>query len=216
MAAKRMNALDLIRGFSVLCMVVYHGVFSLIYLFHLPWYWFRSAMLSRVLVPAFAGVFILISGICSRFSHSSCKRGIKVLALGMLMSLVTAVVTPKLIIRFGILHLLGISMILCGVLHPLLDRIPWKTGFFTFLILFVIFYHLPDGYLGIGVLRRYLRTTLPYLYPLGLPAPQFYSSDYYPLIPWFFMFCIGRFLGAYIQKEQSPQWLYPSRIPSVE
>ena len=66
--------MDEIRGFAVLCMIFYHGFYSLAYLFQLDW----GMALLRFFMPAepfFAGAFILISGISSNLSHSNLLRG---------------------------------------------------------------------------------------------------------------------------------------------
>ena len=36
-----------------------------------------------------------------------------------------------------------------------------------------------------------------WLYPLGLLAPGFHSADYFPLLPWFFLFLAGTVLGGW-------------------
>ena len=45
-----------------------------------------------------------------------------------------------------------------------------------------------------------------WLYPLGLKYPGFYSSDYYPVFPWAFLFllgfCLGRRMAA--RREELP------------
>lgn len=36
-----------------------------------------------------------------------------------------------------------------------------------------------------------------WLYPLGLLSPGFHSADYFPLLPWFFLFLAGTVLGGW-------------------
>ena len=85
-------------------------------------------------------------------------------------------------------------------------------------LLFALTYNLPNGgWLGIkGLLAVQIQTANPYLFPFGLLAPGFYSSDYYPLIPWFFLFVCGYYLGAWVKEGKAPKWLYPSRLPCLE
>ena len=55
-----------------------------------------------------------------------------------------------------------------------------------------------------------------YLFPLGLLADGFSSSDYYPLMPWFFLFCAGSFLGRWIKEGRAFHWVYTARMPFLE
>lgn len=41
--------------------------------------------------------------------------------------------------------------------------------------------------------------SVPFLFPLGLPGPGFYSADYFPLIPWIFLFWTGLFLWRFLR-----------------
>ncbi len=214
----RICGLDLLRGCAVIPMVIYHGLFSLIYVFGVNMAWFSSPVLSDICVPLIGGSFVLISGISSRFSRSLFKRGFIVFAFGMVMTLVTTIVLPSLSIKFGILHLMGLSMILTGLLRPMLDKLPRYVGIAIFVVLFILTYNLPNGgWLGIKDLAAVqIQTNNPYLFPFGLLAPGFSSSDYYPLIPWFFLYTTGSYLGTWIKAGKAPAWLYPSRCKAVE
>ena len=45
------------------------------------------------------------------------------------------------------------------------------------------------------------------LTPLGFPYPGFRSSDYFPLLPWFFLYLCGYFLGGIVAAH--PRWQRP-------
>ena len=36
---------------------------------------------------------------------------------------------------------------------------------------------------------------------VGFPSPSFWSTDYFPLLPWFFLFCAGYFLWSLLDKS---------------
>ena len=82
--------------------------------------------------------------------------------------------------------------------------------------LFLVTRHLQSGYLQIPFL---LRVTLPsgwyqsWLAPLGLPGPGFSSADYFPLLPWCFVFAAGTVVGRLAKAGKFPAWTYPSRVP---
>ncbi len=215
---KRVYGLDFLRGCAIIPMVIYHALFSLIYVFGIDLNWFSNPVLSEICVPLIGGSFVLISGISSRFSRSLFKRGFIVFAFGMLMTLVTTIVLPALSIKFGILHLMGLSMILTGLLRPVLDKLPRFAGVILFVLLFVLTYNLPNGgWFGIkGLAAVQIQTNNPYLFPFGLLAPGFSSSDYYPLIPWFFLYTVGSYLGIWVKAGQAPAYLYPARCQTIE
>ena len=213
----RVCGIDLLRGFAIIVMAAYHGLFSLVNIFGMECSWFYSYWLQSVAVPLIGGTFIFISGLSTGFSRSVWKRGLQIFAWAMVMTFVTATFVPSLIIRFGVLHLIGCCMLLFALLRPVLNKLPKKALFAGALLLFALTYHLPHGYLGWkSLIALPLRTTNPYLFPFGMMAPGFYSSDYYPLIPWFFLFLAGSCLGPYIKSGKAAKWLYPSRLPWLE
>ena len=218
MKSSRVGGMDLLRGAAILLMVIYHAVFSLVYIFGVDWTWFHHPVFNNVGAPILGGTFVLLSGMSTRFSRSPVKRGLQVFFWAIVMTLVTALAVPDLIIKFGILHLMGLCMILSGLLRPLLDKIPRKAGVLLFLALYILTIDIPNGgWLGIkGLAAVQIKTTNPWLFPFGLLAPGFYSSDYYPLIPWFFLFLAGSYLGLWVKEGKAPAWFYPSRLPWLE
>ena len=84
---------------------------------------------------------------------------------------------------------------------------------------FVLSYSLKDGYLGIGDHRLalpgawYVNWFTTYL---GLPQEGFFSTDYFPLIPWFFLFLAGHFLGALLQKKGAMEYLRRGHFGALE
>jgi len=213
----RVHGIDLLRGFAIIVMAAYHGLFSLVNIFGVELSWFYSDWLQNIGVPLIGGTFIFVSGLSTSFSRAVWKRGLQIFAWAMVMTFVTAAVVPSLIIRFGVLHLIGCCMLLFALLRPVLDKLPRKVLFTIAIALFAVTYHLPDGYLGWkSLISLPVQTTNSYIFPLGMMAPGFYSSDYYPLIPWFFLFIAGSCLGPYVKSGKAPKWLYPSRLPWLE
>ena len=64
--SSRVYGLDLLRGAAIILMVIYHGLFSLVYLFGVDLAWFRDPIFNNVGAPLIGGTFTLISGISSR------------------------------------------------------------------------------------------------------------------------------------------------------
>jgi uncharacterized membrane protein len=44
--------------------------------------------------------------------------------------------------------------------------------------------------------------------PLGFYNANFFSADYFAIIPWIFMFIFGAFIGKYASEGAFPQWTY--------
>lgn len=213
---RRIYALDELRGFSVFCMVFYHAFYSFGMIFNISFF----KMLLKFFMPAepfFAAIFIIISGISSNLSHSNISRGAKLFAVAMAVTLVTAIVEPEYIIKFGVLHMLSVSMLIYGFMKKPLSKIPRIFGMIFFGLLFLITYCVPEQYLGIpGLLTidipKQLYST-SWLYPIGFPNAKFSSSDYFPLIPWLFAFLFGTYVGKYAAEERFPKLTYKNHLP---
>lgn len=219
---KRIHLMDELRGFAVFCMVFYHGFYTLAFLMGQSW----GEWLYRFFMPAepwFAGLFIFIAGISSNLTHSNLVRGVKLLGVALLVTLTTAIAVPEELIVFGILHFLSVCMIAFGLLQLLRRRLgrteepPFRLWpVVVCAVLFIVTRYLASGYLQIPFV---LRVFLPsgwyqaWLAPLGLPGPGFSSADYFPLLPWCFVFAAGTVVGRLAKAGKFPAWTYPSRVP---
>jgi uncharacterized membrane protein len=211
---KRAGFLDEVRGFAILCMVVYHVAFVLnaFYDVGVPILlddWFGTVR------DVFAGAFIFISGVVCRYSRDNIKRGAQCFFLGMVVTFVTAIFSPGFAILFGILHLLGVCMMLFGLGEKLFDLLPLLIGLAVSVILFAITWNIRDG--GIGIAGMTL--TLPkelydarLLFPLGLTPRRFSSGDFFPLMPWFFLFLSGTYFGIVVKNGDCPDFFYTTRV----
>ena len=213
---KRLTVLDEVRGLCVTAMVCYHAFFVLASQFGVDWgqalyEFFRPAQ------PAFAAMFILIAGICSRLSRDVRKRGFMLAVIALLISFLTMFVLPALGFQdirvwFGVLHLLAASTLLFALLKKILDKIPAFLGVLICLGLFFLFAPVGQGYLGMfgfhADLPRALYETNA-LFFLGFHKPDFVSFDYFPLLPYFFLFLFGSFMGKYAEGDNKfPDFCY--------
>lgn len=210
---KRIELLDELRGFAIVAMIIHHAFLAIGDVTASAW---GYEMFDRLCVvqPVFWGIFIIISGICTRLSRSPVRRGAIVLAAGMIITLVTAVIMPLIgmdgaQIYFGILHCLGCCMIITGLLMPIIEKINPIWGMLICALLFAITYNISTGGLlfGLIALPEQLYQT-NYLMPLGIYNQSFYSADYFAIFPWIFMFQFGAFFGKYAKDGAFPQWAY--------
>lgn len=215
----RLHLLDEARGFAVLCMVFFHAFFTMSVTFGMP----AGTALLQFFLPAelyFAGFFILLSGFACRLSRSNAKRGGILLGIALGLTGVTYLLERMgmegTVIWFGILHLLSLCMLLFALLRPLLDKIYPLLGALVCAALFIFFFPISDRMLGIpGVAAISLpdgwyQTDL--LAPLGLYTDRFASADYFPLLPWLFLFLCGSFLGVSVKKGLCPRFFYQMHL----
>ena len=209
---RRIALLDEIRGFCIICMVFYHAFF----LFGSFGGVAFCDMLYRFFEPVqllFASAFICISGICTNFSRSPLRRGFLLLLIALGISAATIILLPKLGFdgmqdRFGILHLLGVCMVLSAVLR----RLPEKLTPVTEIILCIVLYALSSFLLYGRISLSTALTETPFLFPLGLHGADFYSADYFPLLPHAFIFFIGVNIGKVISERTLSDNEYRTRV----
>lgn len=188
----RVWELDALRGIFIFGMIIIHLVYDLVQLYGiLSWdypIWYRwMASSSGVL-------FLLLSGLCATLGRRSVRRGLTVFGCGMLVSLVTVgmyllnFADKSIIIYFGVLHCLGV----CMMLWWLFKRFP--TWLLAVLGLVII------G-LGLYLENRILVDHL-WLMPLGFTADGFITSDYYPLLPSLGYFLLGAVIGRTVYRKK--------------
>ena len=115
------------------------------------------------------------------------------------LTFVTAVFMPSEAIWFGVLHLNAAAVLLTCLVYPLLQRLPAGAGLAASAALFALTNQLPEGYLGFENWRLCAVPAGLYranLFWLGLPdLTRFTSADYFPVVPWVFLFWCGVFLA---------------------
>lgn len=206
---RRLHLIDEYRGFWIVNMILYHGIWDLVYIFGYQWKWFQSDFMF-VWQQWGCWSFIFISGFCWQMSRHHIKRGVQVSFAGLVITVVTLVFTPEVRIVFGVLTMLGSSMLLmipCDKLFKICKhRVPGFSliGAIVSFVLFLFFYPVNDGYLGFaGIeiikLPRGLYRSLLGSY-LGFPEPEFWSTDYFSILPWFFMYLEGYFTYSFCMK----------------
>jgi len=208
---KRIHLLDELRGLCVVLMVVFHGFYTVGFIFELEAAT-RLFAFFRPVEPLFAGIFILLCGFSCRLSRSNLKRGLLLLTVAAGMSLVLYVVMRDQMIWFGVLHCLAVCILLFAATKPLLDRVPPLVGIVVCAVLFAVLWHFPfseGGYIGVGGWRWEWPAAWgdnAWFLAFGIGNFRLYGSDYFPLFPWLFCFVAGTFLGQY--RERLPAWCY--------
>lgn len=214
MEGGRFPELDALRGIAVLSMIMFHLCFDLAFFYgwNIPVREGLFVLWSR----GTAMTFLMVMGICFVISwQRTCdasrapqrgaptypyvkylQRGLTIFTGGMIISLATYLITPGAYVKFGILHLIGVS----ALLQPLFVR------FRSANILIGAFVSI------IGLKIAALTTENPLLFPLGILYPNFFSLDYYPLFPWFGFVLTGMGLGSMLY---TPRGKFLKRIGSL-
>jgi uncharacterized membrane protein len=184
---QRIKEIDFVRGIAIILMIIFHLIVDLkdFFSYHLEYlqgFWYIEGKCSAIL-------FIFLCGISSTLSHSSTRHGIKIFTWAMILTTITYFYNPDFYIRFGILHLLGISLLSASVL----GRLP-RVWLLLLSVTSII--------IGLFFVQRY--TSSPYLFPLGLQTNTFASLDYYPLFPWCGIFVAGILAGRIVYAPRQP------------
>ncbi|MBI2172612.1 MAG: DUF1624 domain-containing protein [Candidatus Aenigmarchaeota archaeon] len=179
---KRFWEIDLLRGVSLVFMVAFNYSVALKYfgVFYMGDGWAFEWLFPRII----ASLFILLAGISLWLSWSRAPsarrialRGARIFAYGMAVTLVTWIFFPAYMITFGILHLIGVSIMLS---IPFLAR----RKMLPLALLFILM----GAYLGMQNLQ---------FSPAFWLVPQIFQTfDYFPLLPWFGVFLLGVFIGS--------------------
>lgn len=219
MSQKRVEMLDLLRGGAMILVVAYHLLYDLVYIVGLqlpPWLTPNTPIVEGV-HTGFLWVLFAVSGVCSGYSRNLLRRGVWLYLAGFAVTLVTVLWIPDFAIIFGVLSCFGACMVITALCGKVLDRIPWPVLTALGVILWMVFADFSDGVLHVGI--KDVALSLPdveYLYPLGIKSNSFSSADYFPIIPFIFMFWAGRGLHRPIAKGSFPRWFYSSHSRPLE
>jgi uncharacterized membrane protein len=191
-------------------MVVYHLMYDLDYfggydIEATSGFWARFA-------DATAGTFLFLVGVSLAISYSRTNaarpgrslfgkyllRGIRIFAYGMALTVVFVVFGMG-VVAFGILHLIGVSIILA---YPLL-RYRYANLFLGLSIIAVGVYIRIEGF----------SSESPWLLPFGVVPENLVMPDYRPLLPWFGVVLLGLFAGNVLYGNGRRPALFANKAP---
>ena len=188
----RIKLYDTLRGFMMILVIVFHTAFDLYWVFGKDFGFLHivDAPFVLFLRDFFAVCFIVLSGICTNYSRSPLRRGVIVFLFGLIVTLFSALAMPEMTVRFGILSLIGASMIVVALMrpfhkqvHPLFGAAVGLAAFFATVFVFPV------------------EVEINHLYFLGFITRDFVSGDFYPMIPYYFAFLAGHFFGRWVKEK---------------
>ncbi len=179
--------LDLLRSVAVIGMIVYHAAYDLQIFYN--WPLDVDIGLWKIFERVIAITFLLLVGISFAISSDRTdpsqriskfwKRGLFVIGCGLLVSIATYIADPETYVRFGVLQLIGVSILLL----PLFVRLQLGNLVIAGAILIAHYW------------TSSIHPEANLFLPLGIISPTFQTVDYFPLIPWFAVVLIGLVIG---------------------
>ena len=197
--SERFWEIDFLRGIAIIMMIVFHGLYDLNY-FNVYKINLHSGHLLLYLY-SIATLFLLLVGISLALGFSKShkrmgqrqlqlkflKRGLGIFALGLLITAATWLYLQEGFIVFGVLHCIGVCIILA---YPFL-----KFRFQNLMLGIVLIF--------LGMLLKTFTVDFHWLLWLGLTPAQFYTIDYFPILPWFGVVLIGIFIGNFFYQKNT-------------
>lgn len=185
---QRFSELDILRGFAVVGMIIYHYFFiqrfygiSEVNIYSGWW-----LILARYVQFSFLGLAGISMAISRKSVFVQWKRAFNILIAAVIVNIATYVVIPENFVRFGILHLIALSIF---VLAPISNR--------KYLSLIIGFLSLAGGYL----LKQMTSGNLLMMI-IGTKTASFSAVDHFPIFPWLSIVAFGIFLGNTLYNRE--------------
>lgn len=210
---KRYQVVDGIRGLAILNMVAYHAMWDIVYILGIEADWYVGPV-GIIWQRLICFTFILLSGFCCYMGKQPLRRGAIVFCCGALVSAATLIFTPQNRVIFGVLTFLGSAMLIAALLKKWVEKIPPAFGLMLCLALLAITWRAELGFILNMSVPAPLYANIFTAY-IGLPPADFFSTDYYPLLPWIFLFFAGVFLYR-MAEGRMPRFLEWSLCPPLE
>ncbi|MCB0227222.1 MAG: DUF1624 domain-containing protein [Anaerolineae bacterium] len=204
-AATRLWEIDTLRGLAIVQMVFYHFVWDLHFfglyqgnIFSGPWQWFARTIATQFLF--LVGISLTLSynrEVRSGETHLFFKyflRGAKVFGWGLVITVGTYFFIGQGFVVFGILHLIGFSIMTS---YPFLRLNRWLTLLIGLAMI------------GIGLYIDGIIVDYPWLIWLGLKQQGRAMVDYYPMLPYGGITLIGIFTGFTLYRDRLRQFSLP-------
>lgn len=175
MAQKRLVEIDALRTIAIMLMVVFHAAYDLRMFYGWNIDLFGDAWQTlRILT---ASLFLIVSGVATNLSSHPLKRACIVIGCALLVSGATFLYQPSNFIYFGILHCIGLGMLMLIVLKPA-KEFNIALGIAVMMLPYIpapmatLDYYPPTPWLGLMLIGAGLGHYLYVRKKIQLPLPQ--------------------------------------------
>lgn len=205
----RIAAIDTLRGFTVVSMVAFHATYDLAYLYGVPVAWFTQGPAQELWRISISWVFLVLAGWMCSLSRSNLKRGIVYAGAAAAVWAATSIAAVDTPVTFGILFCMAGSTLVFTVVERYAPTFIAGHAMILALVaaaLSCCTYAVPH--------TRYAVDGLAWL---GFPNASFASGDYYPLIPFGFLYLTGACAGLAWNRagRAYPTWMLRDWAPPL-
>ncbi len=194
----RFVEIDFLRGIAVVGMIIFHVFYILDFLQIRNYEMYENGFLALVRFVQLS--FLILAGASlaisrqhqtenniplKEFYRKRWSKALFIFLCGMAISLVTWIFTGDKYVRFGILHLIGVSIFLLSFL---------SEGIIKQLILGVIA-------IILGFIFNEITTQISFLQIFGFSVKNIYALDYFPIFPWIGVIFFGIAVGNILYKN---------------
>jgi uncharacterized membrane protein len=201
----RFIELDFLRGFAIIHMILLHFLWDLDYYNIFPIN--KLVQNTNIIVQV---TFFTLVGICLAITFNKntknskklyknlIKRGLWIFSLGMIITVVTMIFMPERPIIFGVLHCIGLCIIISV---PFLKLKQWNQPIALLMILSGII---------IGSFNIQNPSILHVI--IGFHPENFwtYTIDYFPIFPWLGVCLLGVSIGNILYKDNKRHFYMPN------
>ncbi len=196
---KRFWEIDSLRGVAILMMITFHFAWDLNFFIGTDislttgfWEIFRISTVSIFLI--LVGISLYISTYNKEVVFLKLlKRGGYIFFLALLITAFSFIFFPENYIIFGILHLIGVSIVI-------------SYFFLSFKFLNLFF---GSVFILLGVFWEKYSLDLSFLFPWNFSIHSPAAFDHYPFLPWFGLVLWGIFLGRVFYRKRLRQFSLP-------
>lgn len=208
-SSQRFIEIDILRGLAIILMIFGHIFWDLDYFGLVPINSGIYSVIQNTVQPTFfllVGISLVVSK--KKIENMTLKdekkyyrrlifRGLKILGLGMILTILTLLFIPEKPVFFGVLHCIGLSVILSA---PFLKYRNYNL-LFAIMILFA------------SLVAAEYNVENPTIFHLVVGIHQTnvwsYTVDYFPLLPWFGICLLGLVIGDCLYSGNERKFRMP-------
>jgi uncharacterized membrane protein len=208
-SSKRFFEIDMMRGLAIILMIFGHILWDLDYFGIMPINNVVYSFLQKTVPPLFfllIGVSLIVSekkmesrGMKNeqRYYLDIVSRGLKIFNLGMILTVGSLIFIPGKPVFFGVLHCIGLSVILSAVFL--------KFRKYNLLIALILIF------LGTIIAQQSIENPTSFQLLIGLHPADIWSHtvDYFPLLPWFGICLLGIVIGDWLYSGEERRFRMP-------